>query len=154
MCLAIEKVCRRCGATNETARFAPIAVNRCARCQAIEKAERAGRRAARTVPAAAGVTGWRVRNGESGAHLAWIRSLPCRLGRPECGQITHAHHVRSGTGGGTGMKPADRWAVPLCPRHHAEGHAMGWVTFELRYGIDLRRVAEALACGSPYLHDE
>jgi hypothetical protein len=35
------------------------------------------------------------------------------------------HHVRAGTGGGTGLKPGDEWAVPLCADHHHAGHTVG-----------------------------
>lgn len=49
-------------------------------------------------------------------HLTMIRALPCL----KCGRIgeTEAAHVRSGTDGGMGMKPADRWTVPLCRACH------------------------------------
>jgi hypothetical protein len=50
-----------------------------------------------------------------------------------------------------GMKPDDRWTVPLCSRHHGEGHQSGWRTFEAKYGVDLRRQAERLAALSPAL---
>ncbi len=65
--------------------------------------------------------------------------------------LAHAHHVRAGTGGGTAMKPPDRWAVPLCPAHHSEGHTGGWITFERKYSVTLRAVAEALASQSPHI---
>lgn len=63
----------------------------------------------------------------------------------------HAHHVRVGTGGGTGAKPSDRFCVPLCGAHHHEGHQKGWKTFEAKYHVDLRALAERLAKGSPAL---
>src|SRR5215813_891921 len=46
------------------------------------------------------------------AHLAFVRLLPCVA----CGKAapSDAAHVRTGTDGGTGMKPGDRYAVPLC----------------------------------------
>lgn len=145
------RTCRGCGATSDTVRFRPLAGVRCARCQDLQAAARAARVACLRPAADRGATPLRPRPGENGAHLAWIRSLPCRVGSRACGSITHAHHVRVGTGGGTGLKPPDRWAVPLCPRHHGEGHQTGWSTFEARYGLDLRAIAEGLAAASPFL---
>lgn len=52
-----------------------------------------------------------------------------------------------------GLKPGDEWAVPLCHRHHMEGHTSGWNTFELRHGTDLRAAALKLAADSPFLLD-
>ena len=45
-------------------------------------------------------------------HLAFIRQLPCVA----CGKAapSEAAHVRTGTDSGVGMKPGDRYAVPLC----------------------------------------
>lgn len=88
-------------------------------------------------------------------HANWVRHMPCCIGRPECrGRKIHAHHVRRGTGGGTGRKPEDRWCVPLCISHHMEGHQTGWQTFEKKYQIDLRQLAEYLASISPHLRCE
>jgi Protein of unknown function (DUF968) len=74
-------------------------------------------------------------------HLAWVRSLPCSV--PGCrGEMVQAHHVRKGAG--VGMKPADRYAAPVCIEHHTEGHTGGWRTFEARYGVDLSAIAARL----------
>jgi hypothetical protein len=62
-------------------------------------------------------------------HLDYIRSLPCCI----CGDdtATEAAHIRTGSLENgklhTGMaeKPSDRWAVPLCGKHHREQHAFG-----------------------------
>ena len=84
------------------------------------------------------------------AHLAWIRSRPCCI--PGCrGQNIEAHHERRGSGGGTGIKPGDEWAIPLCHGHHREGHQIGWQTFDARHNVNLRSVAQALALASPPL---
>ena len=84
-------------------------------------------------------------------HLDWIRALPCCIG--DCGYRWPrcAHHVRDMTGGGMGLKPADRWTVPLCHGHHMEGHTSGWRTFQVSHGINLRWLAEQLASLSPHL---
>jgi hypothetical protein len=51
--------------------------------------------------------------------------------------------VRLGTGGGAGLKPADRWTLPLCHACHMEQHAIGEVTFWR--GLDLDPVGVAVA---------
>lgn len=58
--------------------------------------------------------------------------------------------MRLGTDGGTGLKPSDSWAVPLCFTHHAEIND-GARTFEKNHGVDLRALAEKLAALSPFL---
>jgi hypothetical protein len=74
-------------------------------------------------------------------HLAWVRSLPCSVpGCPSC--TIQAHHIRKNAG--VGLKPTDRYATPLCLDHHAEGHALGWRSFEVKYGIDLSGIAAQL----------
>jgi hypothetical protein len=62
-------------------------------------------------------------------HLQFIRSLPCCI----CGDdtATEAAHIRTASLENgkphTGMaeKPSDKWAVPLCGKHHREQHAFG-----------------------------
>lgn len=72
-------------------------------------------------------------------HLDYIRSLPCCI----CGGIdTEAAHIRSASWAygkpHTGMaeKPSDKWALPLCNRHHREQHSMNELLFWARHGID------------------
>jgi hypothetical protein len=74
-------------------------------------------------------------------HVAWIKTLPCiRCGRTPCDPA----HVRIGnTGGGTSLKPPDRFTVPLCssdPLIGYEGcHAVqhqGEMTFWAELGVD------------------
>lgn len=64
---------------------------------------------------------------EDPAHLAFIRTLPCvKCNTSPC----EAAHLRSGgTGGGMGMKPSDKWTLPLCHDCHALQHRVGEVTF-------------------------
>jgi hypothetical protein len=33
-------------------------------------------------------------------------------------------------------KPSDKWALPLCNRHHAEQHSMNELAFWKQYDID------------------
>jgi hypothetical protein len=49
--------------------------------------------------------------------------------------------VRTGTDGGVGMKPADRYAVPLCSACHAEQHRVGELHFWAALRIDPLNVA-------------
>lgn len=85
-------------------------------------------------------------------HVAWVRAQGCFLHLPECvGLRVHAHHERRGSSAGWGRKPDDRCVLPLCARHHAEGHNGGWRTFEKKYACDLIAVALDYAERSPYL---
>lgn len=92
-------------------------------------------------------------------HLDFIRSQPCAI----CGGIdTEAAHIRTEslahgkreTGGGE--RPSDKWAVPLCNRHHTEQHSMNEMAFWKKYGIDpfmlairLREVAPQRTASRP-----
>src|SRR5215831_15985701 len=68
------------------------------------------------------------------AHLAFVRQLSCVA----CGRAapSDAAHVRTGTDGGTGMKPGDRYAIPLCAACHAKQHRVGELTFWSTLRID------------------
>ena len=72
-------------------------------------------------------------------HLAFIRLLPCVA----CGKAapSEAAHVRTGTDGGVGMKPGDRYAFPLCTACHAKQHRLGELTFWSALRIDPVNVA-------------
>jgi len=72
-------------------------------------------------------------------HLAFIRLLPCVA----CGKAapSEAAHVRTGTDGGVGRKPGDRYAVPLCTACHAKQHRLGELTFWSALRIDPVNVA-------------
>jgi hypothetical protein len=75
-------------------------------------------------------------------HLAFVRELPCVA----CGKAapSEAAHVRTGTDGGIGMKPADRYSVPLCTTCHAKQHRLGELTFWSALRIDPLNVAARL----------
>jgi len=72
-------------------------------------------------------------------HLAFVRQLPCVA----CGKAapSEAAHVRTGTDGGVGVKPGDRYAVPLCTACHAKQHRIGELTFWSALRIDPLNVA-------------
>jgi hypothetical protein len=67
-------------------------------------------------------------------HLAFVRQLPCVA----CGKAapSEAAHVRTGTDGGVGVKPGDRYAVPLCTACHANQHRIGELSFWSALRID------------------
>ena len=69
-----------------------------------------------------------------GQHLAFVRQLPCVA----CGKAapSEAAHVRTGTDAGVGIKPADRYAVPLCVSCHAKQHRVGELTFWSALRVD------------------
>ena len=72
-------------------------------------------------------------------HLAFVRQLPCVA----CGKAapSEAAHVRAGTDSGVGIKPGDRYAVPLCSACHARQHRIGELTFWSALRIDPLNVA-------------
>lgn len=73
-------------------------------------------------------------------HLNFIRSLPCCICRDDTS--TEAAHIRTGSlahgKNSTGMqeKSSDKWALPLCGKHHREQHAMNEMAFWKQHGID------------------
>lgn len=58
------------------------------------------------------------------AHLAFVRRLPCVATYAETGQLAfgcqaaHVRMVREGKPGGMGVKPSDKWTVPLTAEQH------------------------------------
>ena len=62
----------------------------------------------------------------SNAYLIYIRQQPCIICQHS---ETDAHHVRIQSNAGTGTKPSDFYAVPLCRLHHLESHHYGRNTF-------------------------
>src|SRR5215469_15398255 len=76
-------------------------------------------------------------------HRIFIRSLPCAV----CDHPgpCEAAHVRAGTNsGGMGLKPEDRFLVPLCHEHHVEQHAKGEKSFWASRNIDPLNLAARL----------
>ena len=65
--------------------------------------------------------------GTDAEFLLWLRSQPCaakHLG--DCdGDIVAAHVRRIANGAGTGIKPDNYSAIPLCHKHHALQHQNG-----------------------------
>jgi hypothetical protein len=94
-------------------------------------------------------------------HLRFVRGFKCLACEKEpppeeylIANIVRPHpieaaHVRTGTGGGMGLKPPDWWTIPLCPAHHDEQHKIGERAFEEKYGFDMKEQAHKLADRSP-----
>ena len=84
----------------------------------------------------------------SPAHRAWVRGFACSA----CGSETaiECAHVRTGTDGGTGIKPSDRWCISLCKDCHSRQHVMGETSFERAYRIDMKKLAGEFFAKSPY----
>lgn len=69
-------------------------------------------------------------------HRDFIQSLSCvACGKPAPSECAH---VRMGTGGGMGYKPADRYCLPLCGPMgcHARQHQIGEPAFWAELGVD------------------
>lgn len=95
------------------------------------------------------------------AFLQWLRGRECFLANHRCGGCgegdasfarppVEAAHVDHAGGKGMGTKAPDRFAIPLCQRHHDEQGGRvgsfrsgrgGWKTFEIKYGFHAVDVA-------------
>lgn len=81
--------------------------------------------------------------------LAFVRRQPCAaVNLGDCEGRIEAAHIRFGTpdrpNPGLGRKNHDRWANPLCMKHHAEQHRGREIDFWARVGIDPAANAAAL----------
>ncbi len=84
-------------------------------------------------------------------HLQWVRGHECSIiGQHKCTGGIEAAHVRRGTDGGMSVKPSDIWSLPLCFDGHDEQHTIGEASFEKKYGIKMKAIAERLAATSPH----
>jgi len=83
----------------------------------------------------------------SPSFLKFVRGYNCACVETDptgCGGKIEAAHVRRGTDGGIGLKPSDRYAIPLCSEHHAEQHRIGEQSFEAKYRFKMRQVADRI----------
>ena len=89
----------------------------------------------------------------SPSHRKWIRGFECAVktyANTDCATNTECAHVRTGTDGGMGMKPSDKWCISLCSEHHREQHQMGEPAFERKYGFSMKTLAAAFWKASPH----
>ena len=86
------------------------------------------------------------------SHLGWLRNTRECLASSSaaCSGRMEAHHVRENGNAGTGIKPPDSDAVPLCAHHHRQLHNVGSKTFEAMHGVDLDKTAAACWRESPH----
>lgn len=85
------------------------------------------------------------------SHRAWVRGHVCAVQGFDCGGNIECAHVEGSGTGGMGHKAADWSTIPLCQKHHAERHAMGWRSFDKAFALDALGLAKALASQSPHL---
>lgn len=76
---------------------------------------------------------------KSEKHRRFIASLECCVS-VEKYQI-QAAHIRTGTGGGMGLKPCDSWCIPLSVDEHHKQHQIG----ERQYWGDRLELVKTLA---------
>jgi transcription elongation factor Elf1 len=84
----------------------------------------------------------------SPAHRAWIRGFACGACGSQSG--VECAHVRDGTDGGTGIKPSDKYTIPLCGPCHRLQHQIGEPEFERRTGLNMKDLAALLLKNSPH----
>jgi len=95
--------------------------------------------------------GVRVIEREYPGHRAWVRTHDCSIAcRHDCSGPIECAHVRTGTDGGTGIKPHDKWCLSLCQKAHREQHDIGEPAFEKKYGINMKAIAIEFAKTSPH----
>ena len=82
-------------------------------------------------------------------HRAWLRQHQCAVGRADCEGPTEVAHIRTAANAGTGLKPPDWDAVPLCQACHELQHQIGMLTFEKQMRGDLAELAREFARRSP-----
>lgn len=66
-------------------------------------------------------------------YLQWLRGRDCVMAF-NCEGKTEAAHVDHGGDKGMATKASDRFALPMCAKHHREQHSKGWATFQHTYG--------------------
>ncbi len=76
------------------------------------------------------------------AYLQWLRGRQCAVGGTCAGTI-EACHVDAAGGKGTGLKVADKHAIPMCAAHHGESHQAGVLTFQKRHNVNLIGLSRA-----------
>jgi hypothetical protein len=52
--------------------------------------------------------------------------------------------------GGAGMKPHDKWTIPLCEFHHSDQTQVGEARFQKKHALDMGATAMNFARLSPH----
>ena len=86
-------------------------------------------------------------------HRKWLRSHECVCtmspSYTECAGPVEVSHIRTAANSGTGLKPMDSSAVPMCSFHHRTYHQKGHNYFEIAYQLDLKKLAAEFAAKTP-----
>lgn len=84
-------------------------------------------------------------------HRKWLRTFRCVCTEWGCLNIDpiEVSHIRTAANSGTGLKPHDSFAVPMCSHHHQIYHRMGHDTFERVYDLNLKQLAIEFTRKSP-----
>lgn len=82
----------------------------------------------------------------SKTHRLWVKSLACAVSG--CMAPPEGHHVRYGFYT-LARRPGDNRLTPLCRIHHQELDDKGARSFEKKYSLDLKLVADTLWTMSP-----
>lgn len=82
-------------------------------------------------------------------YLAWVRSQPsCISGNmgydPDTGERANDPHHPKGHGLGGTVKCSDYLAIPLTREEHRAFHAMGWQSWEVKYGSQWEHAARTM----------
>jgi hypothetical protein len=76
--------------------------------------------------------------------LQWLRGRPCILAlNGECEGKIEAAHIDFAGGKGIRSKVADRFAIPMCAKHHRQQHSQGWQTFMASINASRLTILEA-----------
>lgn len=84
-------------------------------------------------------------------HLAFVRGLKCCLcgaPGPDPAHIRSASPIHGKRETGGSERPADKFTVPLCRKHHDEQHAGNELLFWAKYRIDPFTLALSLFAAS------
>lgn len=85
-------------------------------------------------------------------HLRALRALPCVICLRTPVEAAHIRFsVPNKPNPGIGARPSDRYALPLCPEHHAEQHRNGERKWWEKQGINPIWLATQLYRVSPNL---
>jgi hypothetical protein len=92
----------------------------------------------------------RSERGLDAEHLKLVRQLPCLICKEtpvDAAHVRYSSPVYGKRNTPMGQKPDDKWALPLCRKHHDEQHRTGELTFWYQQDI-----SPFLVCVKLYEH--
>jgi len=78
-------------------------------------------------------------------HRAFLRRHQCVIVGCSTGSPIEVAHLRTAANSGTGLKPSDDSAVPMCAIHHHDSHARGHATVAAENGMTLEQLFQIAA---------